>query len=97
MWMLTLSELAKADPGLLSEVQAEVRTVLKGKDRPNYEDLVAMKMLRYSLIEALPLYPDPEPPVLICRARMTDNLPHGGSGLSGGIKLLRGTDMLIST
>jgi 4-diphosphocytidyl-2C-methyl-D-erythritol kinase len=38
-----------ADPGLLSEVQAEVRTVLKGKDQPNYEDLVAMKMLHYSL------------------------------------------------
>jgi cytochrome P450 len=91
----TLFELAKGDPGLLSEVQAEVRTVLKGKDRPDYDDLVAMKKLRYSLIEALRLYP--EPPVLIRRARMTDTLPPGGSGLSGGIKLLRGTDMFIST
>jgi cytochrome P450 len=91
----TLFELAKGDPGLLNEVQAEVRTVLKGKDRPDYDDLVAMKKLRYSLIEALRLYP--EPPVLIRRARMTDTLPPGGSGLSGGIKLLRGTDMFIST
>jgi cytochrome P450 len=91
----TLFELAKGDPGLLSEVQAEVRTVLKDKDRPDYDDLVAMKKLRFSLIEALRLYP--EPPVLIRRARMTDNLPPGGSGLSGGVKLLRGTDMFIST
>ena len=91
----TLFELAKGDPGLLREVQAEVRTVLKDKARPDYDDLVAMKKLRYCLIEALRLYP--EPPVLIRRARLDDNLPPGGTGLSGGIKLLRGTDMFIST
>lgn len=91
----TLFELVKGDPGLLREVQAEIRTVLKDKARPDYDDLVAMKKLRYCLIEALRLYP--EPPVLIRRARLDDNLPPGGSGLSGGIKLLRGTDMFIST
>ena len=91
----TLFELAQGDPGLLREVQAEVRTVMKGKDRPDYDDLVAMKKLRYSLIEALRLYP--EPPLLIRRARTEDTLPAGSSGLSDGIKLLRGTDIFIST
>ena len=52
----TLFELAKGDPGMFGEVQAEVRMVLKGKTRPD-----------------LRLYP--EPPVLIHRARATDNLP----------------------
>jgi cytochrome P450 len=91
----TLFELAQGEPGLLREVQAEVRTVMKGKDRPDYDDLVAMKKLRYCLIEALRLYP--EPPLLIRRARTEDTLPAGSSGLSDGIKLLRGTDIFIST
>mmetsp|Transcript_33799 Transcript_33799/g.44798 ORF Transcript_33799/g.44798 Transcript_33799/m.44798 type:complete len:755 (-) Transcript_33799:71-2335(-) len=91
----TLFELAKGDPGLLREVQDEVRSIMKGKDRPSYDDLEAMKKLRYCLIEALRLYP--EPPVLIRRARKEDTLPAGGSGLSGGIKVLRGTDIFIST
>ncbi|CAB9509766.1 Psoralen synthase (Fragment) [Seminavis robusta] len=95
--MLTwcLFELAQGDPGLLNEIQNEVRTVLKGKDRPDYEDIVAMKKLRYSLIEALRLYP--EPPVLIRRARTEDTLPGGGAGVGDSIKLLRGTDIFIST
>eukprot|EP00565_Helicotheca_tamesis_P002730 CAMPEP_0185729966 /NCGR_PEP_ID=MMETSP1171-20130828/7859_1 /TAXON_ID=374046 /ORGANISM="Helicotheca tamensis, Strain CCMP826" /LENGTH=734 /DNA_ID=CAMNT_0028398923 /DNA_START=272 /DNA_END=2476 /DNA_ORIENTATION=+ len=91
----TLFELAKGDPGLLREVQEEVRTVMKGKDRPDYDDIEAMKKLRFCLIEALRLYP--EPPVLIRRARTEDTLPAGGSGLSGGIKVFRGTDIFIST
>jgi cytochrome P450 family 97 subfamily B polypeptide 3 len=95
--MLTwcLYELGKGDPGLLREIQKEVRTVLKGKDRPDYDDIVAMKRLRYSLLEALRLYP--EPPVLIRRARTGDILPVGGTGLGDSVKLLRGTDIFIST
>jgi cytochrome P450 len=91
----TLFELARGDPGLLREVQHEVRTVLAGKDRPDFDDIVAMKKLRYCLIEALRLYP--EPPVLIRRARSEDTLPPGSSKLQGGIKVLRGTDIFIST
>lgn len=91
----TLFELSNGPPGLLREVQNEVRSVLKGKDRPDYEDIVAMKKLRYSLIESLRLYP--EPPVLIRRARTDDNLPPGSSDLKSGVKILRGTDMFIST
>jgi len=91
----TLFELSRGPPGMLKEVQAEVRSVLKGKDRPDYNDVVAMKKLRYSLIEALRLYP--EPPLLIRRARTEDALPPGSSNLKDGVKVLRGTDMFIST
>lgn len=96
--MLTwaLFELYRGDPGLLKDIQAEVRTVLKDKDRPDYDDIVAMKKLRYALIESLRLYP--EPPLLIRRSRADDTLPQGSSNLgSDGIKVLRGTDMFIST
>jgi len=91
----TLFELSQGDPGMLKEVQAEVRTVLKGKTRPDYDDIVAMKKLRYSLIEALRLYP--EPPILIRRARTEDSLPPGGTDMKDGVKILRGTDIFIST
>ena len=95
--MLTWSlyGLATNEPGMMKEIQAEVRTVMAGKSRPDYEDIQKMKKMRYALIEALRLYP--EPPVLIRRARTEDTLPAGGSGLSGGIKILRGTDIFIST
>lgn len=91
----TLFELSRGDPNMLNDVQAEVRTVLKGKDRPDYDDIVQMKKLRYCLIEALRLYP--EPPILIRRARTEDSLPPGGTDLKDGVKILRGTDIFIST
>ena len=91
----TLFELAKADPGMFQEIQNEVRTVLKDKDRPDYDDVVAMKKMRFALIEGLRLYP--EPPVLIRRARTEDKLPQGSSVMKGGIKVLRGTDIFVST
>ena len=91
----TLFELSQGEPGMLKEIHNEVRTVLNGKDRPDYDDIVAMKKLRYALIEALRLYP--EPPVLIRRARTEDNLPRGSSDLQDGVRVLRGTDMFIST
>mmetsp|Transcript_3074 Transcript_3074/g.8334 ORF Transcript_3074/g.8334 Transcript_3074/m.8334 type:complete len:748 (-) Transcript_3074:307-2550(-) len=91
----TLFELAKADPGMFLEVQNEVRTVLKDKDRPDYDDVIKMKKMRYALIEGLRLYP--EPPVLIRRARKEDELPQGSSVMKDGIKVLRGTDIFVST
>ena len=91
----TLFELASGDPGLMKEIQAEIRTVMGDKERPDYDDVVKMKKMRMALIEALRLYP--EPPVLIRRAREEDTLPAGGSGLSGGVEVLRGTDIFIST
>lgn len=90
----TMFGLVSNDPGLMAEIQAEVRTVMGTKSRPDYEDIVKMKKTRMALIEALRLYP--EPPVLIRRARMEDTLPPGGAGL-GSIKVLRGTDIFIST
>jgi len=91
----TLFELYQGDPDLLHEIQAEVRTVLAGKDRPDYDDVVTMKKLRMALIESLRLYP--EPPVLIRRARTEDSLPKGSSEMKDGIKILRGTDIFVST
>jgi len=91
----TLFELAKGDPAMFQEIQNEVRTVLKYKDRPDYDDVVAMKKMRYALIEGLRLYP--EPPVLIRRARTEDLLPQGSTRMQGGVKVLRGTDIFIST
>ncbi|OEU16005.1 cytochrome P450, carotenoid hydroxylase [Fragilariopsis cylindrus CCMP1102] len=91
----TLFELAQGEPGMFEEIQNEVRTVLKDKDRPDYDDVVAMKKLRYALIEGLRLYP--EPPVLIRRARTEDILPQGSSVMKDGIKVLRGTDIFVST
>merc|ERR1712176_1692294 len=43
----TLFELSKGDPELLREIQHEVRTVLKEKETPDYDDIVKMKKLRY--------------------------------------------------
>merc|ERR1711957_889115 len=91
----TLFELSQGDEGLLQDVQAEVQSVMKGKDRPDYDDLYKMKKLRVCLIEALRLYP--EPPVLIRRARIEDTLPPGGTDMKNGVKILRGTDIFIST
>jgi len=91
----TLFELSQGDEGLLQDVQAEVQSVMKGKDRPDYDDLYKMKKLRLCLIEALRLYP--EPPVLIRRARIEDTLPPGGTDMKNGVKILRGTDIFIST
>lgn len=91
----TLFELANGDPGLLNEIQVEIREVMGEKTRPSYEDIEKMQRLRYALIEALRLYP--EPPVLIRRARVEDNLPAGGTNLRDGVKVLRGTDIFVST
>jgi cytochrome P450 len=51
--------------------------------------------VRFSLIEALRLYP--EPPILIRRALEEDILPQGGSDVEGGVRLMKGTDVFIST
>lgn len=51
--------------------------------------------VRFALIEALRLYP--EPPILIRRALEEDVLPQGGSDVEGGVKLMKGTDVFIST
>eukprot|EP00592_Proboscia_alata_P008083 CAMPEP_0194357594 /NCGR_PEP_ID=MMETSP0174-20130528/5052_1 /TAXON_ID=216777 /ORGANISM="Proboscia alata, Strain PI-D3" /LENGTH=728 /DNA_ID=CAMNT_0039127681 /DNA_START=354 /DNA_END=2540 /DNA_ORIENTATION=+ len=91
----TLFELSQGDAGMIRDVQAEIRSVLGDKERPDYEDVAKMPRLLNSLVESLRLYP--EPPILIRRARHEDVLPEGGTGLSGGVKILRGTDIFIST
>lgn len=70
---------------MLEDIQDEIDEVMKGKSRPDYDDIVAMKKLRMALIESLRLYP--EPPILIRRALKDDVLPAGGSNLKNGIKV----------
>jgi len=91
----TLFELSDGDPGMLRSIQTEIRSVMGTKSRPDYDDLVNMPRLRMALIEALRLYP--EPPVLIRRSRIEDTLPAGGTFLTSGVKVLRGTDIFVST
>lgn len=91
----TLFELSSGAPEILQDVRAEVRSVMGDRERPDLNDIEKMERLRFCLIEALRLYP--EPPLLIRRARSEDTLPAGGSGLKDGIKVLRGTDIFIST
>ncbi|GMH89144.1 hypothetical protein TrST_g3311 [Triparma strigata] len=91
----TLFELSRGDPRMLEDIQDEIDEVMKGKSRPDYDDIVAMKKLRMALIESLRLYP--EPPILIRRALKDDVLPAGGSNLKNGIKVLKGSDIFIST
>jgi len=38
----TLFGLASSDPGLMKEIQAEIRTVLGDKERPDYDDVVLL-------------------------------------------------------
>jgi len=91
----TLYELYTNDQRYLEDVVSEIRSVLGNKTRPDYDDVVAMKKLRLALVEALRLYP--EPPILIRRALTDDILPPGGSSLYEGIKIVKGTDIFIST
>ena len=92
----TLFELLSSDDKfLMTDICAEIDAVMEGKERPNYDDIVSMKKLRFALIESLRLYP--EPPILIRRSLQDDILPAGGSSLYDGIKILKGTDIFIST
>uniref|UniRef100_I2CNY8 Cytochrome P450 enzyme n=1 Tax=Nannochloropsis gaditana (strain CCMP526) TaxID=1093141 RepID=I2CNY8_NANGC len=89
----TLFELVR-HPAALAKVRDEVDRVL-GDGTPTYDDVKNLLHTRLALVEALRLYP--EPPILIRRALEEDSLPEGGSGLEGGVRLLKGTDVFIST
>jgi len=86
-----LFELAQNEP-LLKQVQAEIDTVMAGKDFPGYEEVQQMEMVRLCLMESLRMYP--EPPLLIRRALEEDTLPKGAAGVD--TKVLRGMDFFIS-
>lgn len=90
----TLFNLAQK-PDLYRRIQEEIDTILGPTNLPMFDDLQPLQLTRLALVEALRLYP--EPPVLIRRALFEDTLPPGGSVAGLPTRLLRGTDVFIST
>lgn len=83
------------NPEYLAKIHAEVDACMgpDGSHTPTFDDLPDLLYTRLALIEALRLYP--EPPVIIRRALKETELPQGGS--AGPVKLVKGTDVFIST
>lgn len=83
------------NPDYLAKVHEEVDACLgpDGSHTLTFDDLPRLLYTRLALIEALRLYP--EPPVIIRRALKETELPRGSS--DGPVKLVRGTDVFIST
>lgn len=83
------------NPDYLAKVHAEIDACMgpDGSHNPTFDDLPDLLYTRLALIEALRLYP--EPPVIIRRALKETELPQGGG--SGPVKLVKGTDVFIST
>lgn len=62
----------------------------------NFDNVKQLKYLRFCLVEALRLYP--EPPILIRRCLFDETLPVGGGKTNGeNVKIMKGTDLFIST
>eukprot|EP00903_Cladosiphon_okamuranus_P007141 g6935.t1 len=83
------------NPDYLAKVHAEVDACMGPDDShiPTFDDLPDLLYTRLALVEALRLYP--EPPVVIRRALKETELPQGGG--DGPVKLVKGTDVFIST
>jgi cytochrome P450 len=80
-------------PSVLLKAREELDRVLGDRD-PTFDDITQLKYIRLIVSESLRMYP--EPPLLIRRALEDDVLPAGGTGKSGGYKILRGTDIFIA-
>jgi cytochrome P450 len=87
----TFYELSQ-NPALLARVQLEIDTVLAGRS-PSYDDMINLPLVRMCLAETLRMYP--EPPLLIRRALVDDELPRGGAARKTFIP--KGSDIFIST
>jgi cytochrome P450 len=81
------------NPSVMRKAQAEIDAVLGGRE-PTFDDVAALPYIRLIVSESLRMYP--EPPLLIRRALEDDVLPAGGTGKSGGFKILRGTDIFLA-
>lgn len=83
------------NPEYLAKIHEEIDACMgpDGSHIPTFDDLPDLLYTRLALIEALRLYP--EPPVIIRRALKETELPKGGG--SGPVKLVKGTDVFIST
>lgn len=83
------------NPEYLAKIHSEIDACMgsDGSRRLTFDHLPDLLYTRLALIEALRLYP--EPPVIIRRALKETELPQGGS--AGPVKLVKGTDVFIST
>eukprot|EP00929_Paragymnodinium_shiwhaense_P058746 TRINITY_DN29435_c0_g1_i1.p1 TRINITY_DN29435_c0_g1~~TRINITY_DN29435_c0_g1_i1.p1 ORF type:complete len:753 (+),score=223.63 TRINITY_DN29435_c0_g1_i1:55-2259(+) len=81
-------------PEELKKVQKEIDTKV-GDRVPTMEDIADMPHLQDLIAETLRLWP--APPLLIRSAIEEDHWPEGGTGIEGGCKLERASDLFIST
>ena len=78
------------NPECMKEAQAEIDRVL-GDRIPSMDDIQNLKYIRLVVAESLRMYP--EPPLLIRRNRIPDDLPQGGGQQA---HVIRGMDMFIA-
>eukprot|EP00667_Euglena_gracilis_P001207 EG_transcript_1207 len=90
-----LHELTKPENrDFLKRVKAEVDSVLGLRDFITLDDVKQMPLVRYSLVEALRLYP--APPMLIRRCLKEDHLT-GVGPFSAGMTIKPGQDVMLAT
>ncbi|KAL3914372.1 MAG: hypothetical protein SGPRY_007650, partial [Prymnesium sp.] len=80
-------------PEELRKLQQEIDEKV-GDRRPTIEDIKQMPQLQNALGETLRMWP--APPLLIRCALEEDTWPEGGTGIEGGVKLERASDLFIS-
>ncbi|KAJ4846702.1 hypothetical protein Tsubulata_005152 [Turnera subulata] len=80
-------------PSKMKKAQAEIDQVL-GQGKPTFELLKRLEYIRFIVVEALRLYP--QPPLLIRRSLKSDVLPGGYKGDKDGYTIPAGTDIFIS-
>lgn len=78
-------------PELLQKVREEIEAVV-GDRTPTFEDIPKLQLIRLIIAESLRMYP--EPPLLIRRALVDDELPAGNAGFK--TKVQRGADVFIA-
>lgn len=84
-----LFELTK-HPDLMKQAQKEIDQIL-GDRTPTYQDIQQMKFIRLIVAETLRMYP--EPPLLIRRCRIEDQIPAGGGR---NATVIRGMDLFLA-
>lgn len=79
-------------PELMKKVRQEILNVLGDRDKPTFDDIPKLHLVRLVIAESLRMYP--EPPLLIRRALDDHVLPAGGVGFE--TKVQRGVDIFIA-
>jgi cytochrome P450 family 97 subfamily B polypeptide 3 len=87
----SLFELVR-NPECMKLAQEEIDRVL-GDRMPTMKDIEGLKYIRLIIAESMRMYP--EPPLLIRRNRVPDDLPQGGSSVPSA-HVIRGMDLFIA-